>query len=143
MAPYPNEFYLFGKLLETELPEEQLALAPGILSPSKSENFRYKLACTLFANADKLPARERRLTKKILVSCRGCDQCRLPQTDFVCPETCPKGLANGPCGCGKADGSCELMDAECVFAKRLRLANSRLDYSSLEEGAIPSPETRP
>ena len=86
MAPYPNKFYLFGKMLESELPTEQLSLAPGILPPSRSETFRHNLAGSLFANADKLPARERRLTKKLVVSCRGCSQCRLPQTDFVCPD---------------------------------------------------------
>ena len=143
MAPYPNEFYLFDKLLETDLPAEQLALAAGIRPLTRSERFRHNLAASLFANADKLPARERRLTKKMLVSCRGCGQCRLPQTDYVCPETCPKGLANGSCGCGKANGDCELMDAECVFAKRLRIADSRIDYSSLEEGAVPPVEERP
>ena len=143
MAPYPHEFYLFDKLLETDLPAEQLALAPGIRPLTRSESFRHKLAASLFAHADKLPARERRLTKKLLVSCRGCNQCRLPLTDYVCPETCPKGLANGSCGCGKADGGCELMDAECVFAKRLRIANSRIDYTSLEEGAVPPAGERP
>ena len=142
MAPYPNEFYLFGNLLESDLPTEQLSLAAGIRPPTGSEQFRRKLAGALFANADKLPARERRLTKKLLVSCRGCGQCRLPLTDYVCPETCPKGLANGSCGCGKANGDCELMDAECVFSKRLRIADSRIDYSSLEEGAVPPVEER-
>ena len=143
MAPYPNEFYLFDKLLESDLPAEQPALAAGIRPLTRSERFRHNLSASLFANADKLPARERRLTKKMLVSCRGCSQCRLPQTDYVCPETCPKGLANGSCGCGKANGDCELMDAECVFAKRLRIADSRIDYSSLEEGVVPPVEARP
>ena len=143
MAPYPNEFYLFDNLLESDLPAEQLSLAAGIRPPTGSESFRRKLAGALFANADKLPARERRLTKKLLVSCRGCSQCRLPLTDYVCPETCPKGLANGSCGCNKANGDCELMDAECVFSKRLRIADSRIDYSSLEEGAVPPVEERP
>ena len=143
MAPYPNEFYLFGKLLESDLPAEQLSLAAGIRPLTRSERFRRNLAGSLFANADKLPARERRLTKKLLVSCRGCDLCRLPLTDYVCPETCPKGLANGSCGCGKANGECELMDAECVFAKRLRIADSRIDYSSLEEGVVPPVGKRP
>ena len=143
MAPYPNEFYLFGKLLESDLPAEQLALAAGIRPLTRSERFRHNLAASLFANADKLPAGERRLTKKMLVSCRGCSLCRLPQTDYVCPETCPKGLANGSCGCGKANGDCELMDTECVFAKRLRIADSRIDYTSLEEGVVPPVEERP
>ena len=143
MAPYPNEFYLFDKLLETDLPAEQLSFESGIRPPTGSERFRRKLAGALFANADKLPARERRLTKKLLVSCRSCDLCRLPLTDYVCPETCPKGLANGSCGCNKADNGCELMSAECVYAKRLRIANSRVDYSSLEDGAVPPVEARP
>ena len=143
MAPYPNEFYLFTKLLETDLPADQLSLAAGIRPLTKSERFRRNLAGSLFVNADKLPARERRLTKKFLVSCRGCNQCRLPQTDYVCPETCPKGLANGSCGCAKANGNCELTDAECVFAKRLRIADSRIDYSSLEEGVVPPVGERP
>jgi methylenetetrahydrofolate reductase (NADPH) len=143
MAPYPNEFYLFNKLLESDLPTEQLALAAGIRPLTRSERFRLNLAGSLLSNADKLPARERRLTKKILVSCRGCDQCRLPLTDYVCPETCPKGLANGSCGCCKANGECELTGEECIFAKRLRIADSRIDYSSLEEGAVPPVEERP
>ena len=46
-------------------------------------------------------------------------------------------------GCNKADGGCELMNAECIFAKRLRIADSRIDYSSLEEGAVPPVESRP
>ena len=143
MAPYPHEFYLFDKLLETDRPTEQLALAPGIAPMTRGERFRQNLSGALFANADKLPAKERRLTKKLLASCHACDMCRLPATDYVCPEICPKGLANGSCGCGKADGGCELQDAECVFAKRLRIANAKIDFSSLEEGAVPSLEKRP
>ena len=143
MAPYPHEFYLFDKLLETDRPAEQLALAPGIAPMTRGERFRQNLSGALFANADKLPAKERRLTKKLLASCHACDMCRLPMTDYVCPEICPKGLANGSCGCGKADGGCELQDAECVFAKRLRIANAKIDVSSLEEGAVPSLEKRP
>ena len=107
------------------------------------ERFRRKLSGTLFANADKLPARERRLTKKLLASCHACESCRLPQTDYVCPEICPKGLANGSCGCGKANGDCELQETECAFARRLRIANDKFDFSSLEEGAVPSLEKRP
>ena len=143
MAPYPHEFYLFGKLLETDRPAEQLSLAPGIGPMTRGERFRQNLSGALFANADKLPAKERRLTKKLLASCRACDMCRLPMTDYVCPEICPKGLANGSCGCGKADGGCELQDTECVFAKRLRIANAKIDFSSLEEGSVPSLEKRP
>ena len=47
------------------------------------------------------------------------------------------------CGCNRANNGCELMDAECVYAKRVRLATSRIDYSSLEDGAVPPIEERP
>lgn len=33
-----------------------------------------------------------------VVGCESCGQCRLGDTLYICPETCPKGLANGPCG---------------------------------------------
>ena len=39
-----------------------------------------------------------RMVKRPLVGCDTCGSCRLQETLYVCPETCPKGLANGPCG---------------------------------------------
>jgi len=97
------------------------------------EKFKLNLAHKLFANADRLPASERYLTKKLLVSCRGCPECRLPSTAFVCPETCPKGMANGPCGASKANGECEHTSKECIYSKRMRIAAQNNDYISLEE----------
>ncbi|MCR2493329.1 methylenetetrahydrofolate reductase C-terminal domain-containing protein, partial [Salmonella enterica] len=47
--------------------------------------------------AQALHAVERTL-KRPLVGCDTCGTCRLRDTLYVCPETCPKGLANGPCG---------------------------------------------
>ena len=38
------------------------------------------------------------LSKHAVVGCESCGQCRLGETLYICPETCPKGLANGPCG---------------------------------------------
>ncbi len=64
-----------------------------------------------------------------MVGCRLCGFCRLPQTQYVCPETCPKGLVNGPCG-GSNDGQCEFGDRECRFSIRYRLAEH---YGQLDD----------
>ena len=86
--------------------------------------------------ADTLPPGEKLLTKKLLVSCRGCSHCRLPQMHFICPETCPKGLANGPCGAVGLDGTCEFGSSECIHSRRMRLAEDLNDFASLEECLI-------
>jgi methylenetetrahydrofolate reductase (NADPH) len=64
-----------------------------------------------------------------------CGYCRLPDTFYVCPETCPKGLASGPCG-GSRDNVCEAGDRECVHAVIYRLAKSRGRIDDLGRGLI-------
>lgn len=75
--------------------------------------------------------------KRPLVGCRGCGFCRLPATAYVCPETCPKGLANGPCG-GTRDGICEFGDRECIHNGIYRLSRKAGRLADLEEVLIPS-----
>ena len=76
------------------------------------------------------------------LGCEVCGECRLPQTFYVCPETCPKGLANGPCG-GSSGNICEAGDRECVHSVVYRLAKAAGQVQSLERGLIPSvPEPR-
>ena len=69
-------------------------------------------------------------------SCKGCNQCRLPMSLFVCPEACPLGFCNGPCGEVDVSGKCFLTDTECAFAKHVRLAVALQDYAFLEETVI-------
>src|SRR2546428_13214043 len=38
--------------------------------------------------------------------CEACGNCVLPDMQYVCPQTCPKQLRNGPCG-GTNNGQCE------------------------------------
>ncbi len=62
---------------------------------------------------------------------------------FVCPEECPKGLANGPCGEPLPSGKCPFMpEKDCIYALRMRLAQTYNNYSSLEETIIPSLDER-
>ncbi len=77
-----------------------------------------------------------------LVGCQQCGFCRLPQTAYVCPETCPKGLANGPCG-GTQDNTCEFGDRECIHNRIYRLSKETGRLADLEEVLIPPvPEER-
>ncbi len=70
--------------------------------------------------------------KKPVVGCDTCGTCRLAQTQYVCPETCPKGLSNGPCG-GSSETVCEYGHQECIHLKKYRLAkfSGQLDYLEL------------
>ena len=52
--------------------------------------------------------------KRPLFGCRACGNCVLGQLEYVCPETCPKHLRNGPCG-GAYLGQCEVAEQPCVW----------------------------
>jgi methylenetetrahydrofolate reductase (NADPH) len=79
---------------------------------------------------------ERRI-KKPIVGCQTCGFCRLPYTAYVCPETCPKGLANGPCG-GTRENLCEFGDRECIHSRKYRIAKAAGRLHELEELLIPA-----
>ncbi len=77
--------------------------------------------------------------KEPVVGCRTCGFCRLPYTAYVCPETCPKGLANGPCG-GTTANVCEFGDRECIHNVKYRIARDTGRLAELEEVLIPAVE---
>jgi methylenetetrahydrofolate reductase (NADPH) len=54
------------------------------------------------------------LVKRPLFGCQACGNCVLGHLEYVCPETCPKHLRNGPCG-GTYLGHCEVVDQPCVW----------------------------
>lgn len=81
--------------------------------------------------------RAERAIKEPLVGCQTCGFCRLPHTAYVCPETCPKGLANGPCG-GTKDNTCEFGDRECIHNQIYRISKQTGGLSNLEEVLMPS-----
>jgi len=83
-----------------------------------------------------------RLIKEPLVGCQMCGHCRLPDTFYVCPESCPKGLASGPCG-GSSDNICEAGGRECVHSVSYRLAKAAGRLDALEHALVmPVPEPR-
>jgi len=75
--------------------------------------------------------------KEPAVGCQTCGFCRLPYTSYVCPETCPKGLANGPCG-GTSDNACEFGDRECIHNRKYRIARDAGRLHELEDVLIPA-----
>ena len=74
-------------------------------------------------------------SKHAVVGCESCGQCRLAETLYICPETCPKGLANGPCG-GTTLDQCEFGDRECIHSVKARLAEQTNQIAILKERLI-------
>jgi methylenetetrahydrofolate reductase (NADPH) len=52
--------------------------------------------------------------KRPLFGCQACGNCVLGHLEYVCPQTCPKQLRNGPCG-GTHFGRCEVADQPCIW----------------------------
>ncbi|MDO8300288.1 methylenetetrahydrofolate reductase C-terminal domain-containing protein [Lacisediminimonas sp.] len=77
------------------------------------------------------------LVKHPLVGCETCGMCRLEATQYVCPETCPKGLANGPCG-GTSENLCEFRDRECIHSAKYRIAKDEGVLEQLETWLVPA-----
>jgi methylenetetrahydrofolate reductase (NADPH) len=74
----------------------------------------------IFRRIDRRPAVARALErvefaiKSPVFGCEACGNCVLSYTEYVCPETCPKGMRNGPCG-GTLEGRCEVVDKPCIW----------------------------
>lgn len=75
------------------------------------------------------------ISKHAVVGCESCGQCRLADTLYICPETCPKGLANGPCGGTHLD-RCEFGDRECIHSVKARLAKAVAQTQVLKDQLI-------
>ena len=52
--------------------------------------------------------------KQPAFGCQACGNCVLGHLEYVCPQTCPKQLRNGPCG-GTDMGRCEVVDQPCIW----------------------------
>jgi methylenetetrahydrofolate reductase (NADPH) len=52
--------------------------------------------------------------KQPAFGCQACGNCVLGAMEYVCPQTCPKQMRNGPCG-GTHLGRCEVVDRPCIW----------------------------
>ena len=140
MSPFTGSFYLYDHTLRRAYPDEEIPVARDFGEPeiTPGEKFRFKLRRFLFPHADRQRAESRRLLKKLFASCRGCSSCRLPKTEFICTEGCPKRLPNGPCGGVKPHGNCEIAPGECVHSRIVRLAHWNGTLPALEDEILDS-----
>ena len=92
----------------------------GRLFPVTRNTPLRRVLARLAAWADRRPAVARAIEsvelaiKRPLFGCQACGNCVLGHLEYVCPETCPKHLRNGPCG-GTYLGHCEVVDQPCVW----------------------------
>jgi hypothetical protein len=92
----------------------------GHLLPVTHDTWLRRLLKRLSAWADKRPAvaaaveRIELAVKKPMFGCRACGNCVLGHMEYVCPQTCPKQMRNGPCG-GTLFGRCEVVDHPCIW----------------------------
>ncbi len=137
MAPYPYRFYIFDNLLKVSHDESPAMRKVASPAWAKGERFRHSLSRRLFKGSLQNSASRLQFLKRLLVGCVGCPSCRLELTHYICPETCPKGLANGPCGGSRANGDCEFGGKPCIHGTIFKMATQMRSIDSLEETLIP------
>jgi methylenetetrahydrofolate reductase (NADPH) len=102
-----------------------------------------ELLTSFFRAIDKHPVEARAVEriefaiKSPLFGCQACGNCVLGQMEYVCPQTCPKNLRNGPCG-GTANGRCEVVDKPCIWISVYDRAKSESRVNDLR-AYIPPP----
>ena len=101
---------------------------------------------SLFTWIDRRP-RLRELTerfeywiKRPLFGCEACGNCVLDHMEYVCPQTCPKQMRNGPCG-GTLNTRCEVVEQECIWVGVYQRAEAASRLPALKT-FIPPPDRR-
>jgi methylenetetrahydrofolate reductase (NADPH) len=94
--------------------------ALGRLFPVTREGPLRRMLRRVFAWIDHRPAMARAVervelaVKRPVFGCQACGNCVLGHLEYVCPQTCPKQMRNGPCG-GTDMGRCEVVDQPCIW----------------------------
>jgi hypothetical protein len=76
--------------------------------------------------------------KRPVFGCEACGNCVLGHMEYVCPQTCPKQMRNGPCG-GTLHGRCEVVDQECIWVSVYQRADAAERVDGLKT-FIPAPD---
>jgi len=128
-------FYLYES--STPAPANR-GLVPRLLDalvklfPVNRDSSLRRLLATIFGWVDRKPALAHALErfevaiKSPLFGCQSCGNCVLGSMEYVCPQTCPKQMRNGPCGGANQNGTCEVDEKPCIWAsvyERAKAAN--------------------
>jgi methylenetetrahydrofolate reductase (NADPH) len=76
--------------------------------------------------------------KRPVFGCQACGNCVLGHMEYVCPQTCPKQMRNGPCG-GTLFTRCEVIDQECIWVSVYQRAEAAGRAADLKT-YIPAPD---
>jgi len=76
--------------------------------------------------------------KQPVFGCQACGNCVLGHLEYVCPETCPKHMRNGPCG-GTDMGHCEVVDQACIWVEVYERARAQSRLGDLRT-YVPPPD---
>jgi methylenetetrahydrofolate reductase (NADPH) len=124
MAYAPKDGFYFYE--STRAPAKKLGFVPRALEalsrlfPVNRGGKLRELLAGVFRWIDRRPAlahaveRTEFAIKRPVFGCQACGNCVLGQIEYVCPQTCPKNLRNGPCG-GTLLGRCEVVDKPCIW----------------------------
>jgi methylenetetrahydrofolate reductase (NADPH) len=149
----PGGFYLYTPA-ERRAPSAgvpaRLSLVPRALDllgralPVTRDTWLRRTLGRLFAWVDRRPRlaatleRVELAVKRPAFGCQACGNCVLGHLEYVCPQTCPKQLRNGPCG-GTHAGRCEVADQPCIWVKVFERARSAGRLEDLK-AYIPPPD---
>jgi methylenetetrahydrofolate reductase (NADPH) len=120
-----------------------LDMLARIFAANREGTFR-RFLVRAFRSVDKKPAlssaaeRIEFAIKSPLFGCQACGNCVLSYMEYVCPQTCPKNLRNGPCG-GTTNGQCEVVDKPCIWVSVYERAKAA---GGIEELAVYIPPPR-
>jgi len=143
-----NAFYVYDS---PKTPTKPLDFWPrvfnflGRMLPVRQETPLRKVLRSLFTWIDRRPGLAHRLeraefaVKSPMFGCQACGNCVLGDMEYVCPQTCPKQLRNGPCG-GTSNGQCEVIPEQpCIWVKVFERAKAA-DELELLKVYIPPPD---
>ena len=78
--------------------------------------------------------------KSPLFGCQACGNCVLGCMEYVCPQTCPKQMRNGPCGGANNNGKCEVIAEQmCIWVSVYERAKAANEVDRLS-AYIPPPD---
>jgi methylenetetrahydrofolate reductase (NADPH) len=115
------------------------------LFPVNRESGLRRLLGKFFGWVDRKPSLAHQLErfevaiKFPLFGCQSCGNCVLGAMEYVCPQTCPKQIRNGPCGGANIQGTCEVVEKPCIWGAVYERAKAAHEVERLT-AYIPPPD---